>query len=349
MFVCHKVVSFFLFVLSFFPFFLSLFLFVLFFRVTFLSTWEVRWYKVSAILFLTQCNSRHQLPVLNRDVIHNDLSTSLLCSFSTSSLPPFLSPLFFPNYNSARSVILGQNLTQNFRVKIKESCLIKSIWLLFNIPVLLALFLCIIFLFVEKSKGLETCVLGRHQNWNFNKVMIPVISRARLLKLHCDSYFNLFYLPIYACNYFTKILNKQKILYFVLLWPPHNFYFGGKHRNTTCIHIYMHAYDCTYVVMSWEMESSVLLHISLYIFINAYKRFCPVSDPFISISNILLISTYLEGKCRKYRSYCTSLISLNHFSVLLRICQSYIYDFLILSYFKIFQLVVRTCVVFLFV
>lgn len=128
-----------------------------------------------------------------------------------------------------------------------------------------------------------------------------------------------------------------------MLWPPHNFYFGGQHRNTTYIHIYIHAYDCTYAVMNWEMESSVLLHISLYIFINTCKRFCPVNDPFISISNTLLISTYLEGKCRKYKSYCTSLISLNHFSVLLRICQSYIYDFLRLSYLRYSILLSNMC------
>lgn len=83
---------------SFFPSsFLSLFLFLFPCYISFYVGNEMVWSECHSIS--PQCNSRHKLPVLNRDVIHSDLSTSLLCSFSflppPTSVSTFLSKLQF--------------------------------------------------------------------------------------------------------------------------------------------------------------------------------------------------------------------------------------------------------------
>lgn len=46
----------------------------------------------------------------------------------------------------------------------------------------------------------------------------------------------------------------------------------------------------------WNLQ--FFLHVNLYIFINACRRFFIVIDSFSSVSNVFLISTYLEGKGR---------------------------------------------------
>lgn len=100
MFVCHKFVSFFLFITSLFhPFFFFLFYYYI---LSFLGDEMI--YSGCHSVFLcvffsfSQYNSRHHPPVLNGDVIHTDLSWYLLCSLYSCFLPcslPFYLPLSF--------------------------------------------------------------------------------------------------------------------------------------------------------------------------------------------------------------------------------------------------------------
>lgn len=89
--VWQKVVNFFLFI----PSLSSSFLLSFFLPISSFLGGEIAYSEYQSFFFLCCCNSSHHPLVLNKDVIHTDLSTSPFCFLCCLSLLPLLRPLVF--------------------------------------------------------------------------------------------------------------------------------------------------------------------------------------------------------------------------------------------------------------